>query len=102
MDLATRQKTVFAESYQGKRFNSPNDLVVARNGTVYFTDPPFGLAGVQKSPLRELTFTGVFRHGTWEIMVHRPAPAVDVKSRKTGPMTSAVDAKSLEAERPYM
>ena len=61
VDLATRQKAVFAESYQGKRFNSPNDLVVARNGAVYFTDPPFGLAGVQKSPLRELTYTGVFR-----------------------------------------
>ena len=61
VDLATRQKTLLAESYQGKRFNSPNDLVVARNGAVYFTDPPYGLAGVQNSPLRELTFTGVFR-----------------------------------------
>jgi gluconolactonase len=61
VDLATREKTVLAESYQGKRFNSPNDLVVARNGDVYFTDPPFGLAGTQKSPLRELTYTGVFR-----------------------------------------
>ena len=61
VDLATRQKAAFAESYQGKRFNSPNDLVVARNGDVYFTDPPYGLAGVQKSPLRELTYTGVFR-----------------------------------------
>lgn len=61
VDLVTRQKTVFAESYQGKRLNSPNDLVVARNGDIYFTDPPYGLAGVQKSPLRELTYTGVFR-----------------------------------------
>jgi gluconolactonase len=61
VDLATRQKTVFAEKYQGKRFNSPNDLVVARNGNVYFTDPPYGLAGVQKSTLREMTYTGVFR-----------------------------------------
>ena len=61
VDLATRQKTVFAGSYQGKRFNSPNDLVVARNGDIYFTDPPYGLAGGQKSPLRELTYTGVFR-----------------------------------------
>ena len=52
---------VLADSYQGKRFNSPNDLVVARNGDVYFTDPPFGLAGAQKSALRELTYTGVFR-----------------------------------------
>ncbi|MCC6162615.1 MAG: SMP-30/gluconolactonase/LRE family protein [Acidobacteria bacterium] len=61
VDLATRQKDVFAESYQGKRFNSPNDLVVARNGDVYFTDPPYGLTGVQTSPLRELTYTGVVR-----------------------------------------
>ena len=35
--------------------------MVARDGAVYFTDPPYGLAGVQKSPLRELTYTGVFR-----------------------------------------
>lgn len=61
VDLATREKAVFAESYQGKRFNSPNDLVLARNGDIYFTDPPFGLAGVRESPLRELPFTGVFR-----------------------------------------
>ena len=61
VDLATRQKSVFAQSYQGKRFNSPNDLVVARDGAIYFTDPPYGLTDVQKSPLRELPFTGVFR-----------------------------------------
>ena len=61
VDLGTRQRTVVAESYDGKRFNSPNDLVVARNGDVYLTDPPYGLAGIQKSPLRELSFTGVFR-----------------------------------------
>jgi gluconolactonase len=61
VDLATRQRTVIAESYQGKRFNSPNDLVLARTGDIYLTDPPYGLAGVQKSPLRELTYTGVFR-----------------------------------------
>lgn len=61
VDLATREKTVFARSYKGKRFNSPNDLVLARNSDIYFTDPPYGLAGVRDSPLRELPFTGVFR-----------------------------------------
>ena len=61
VDLATREKTLFASSYEGKRFNSPNDLVPARNGDIYFTDPPFGLAGVRDSPLRELPYTGVFR-----------------------------------------
>jgi gluconolactonase len=61
VDLATRQRTVIVERFEGKRFNSPNDLVLARNGDIYFTDPPFGLTGVQKSPSRELTYTGVFR-----------------------------------------
>ncbi len=61
VDLATRQRTIVADAFQGRRFNSPNDLVLARNGDIYLTDPPYGLAGVQKSPLRELTFTGVFR-----------------------------------------
>ena len=61
VDLATRQRTILAESFQGKRFNSPNDLVLARNGDIYFTDPPFGLTNTQKSTLRELTYTGVFR-----------------------------------------
>jgi len=61
VDLATRQRTILAESFQDKRFNSPNDLVLARSGDIYFTDPPFGLTNTQKSTLRELTYTGVFR-----------------------------------------
>lgn len=61
VDLATRQRTIIAETYDGKRFNSPNDLVLARNGDIYLSDPPFGLTGIQKSPLREMTYTGVFR-----------------------------------------
>jgi gluconolactonase len=61
VDLATRQRTVIADRFQGKRFNSPNDLVVAKNGDVYLSDPPFGLTGTTNSPSRELTFTGVFR-----------------------------------------
>lgn len=53
--------TSLADRYEGKRFNSPNDLAVRRNGDVYFTDPPYGLEGVEKSPLRELPFCGVYR-----------------------------------------
>ena len=37
--------TVLADAYQGKRLNSPNDIVCQRNGTVWFTDPPFGISG---------------------------------------------------------
>lgn len=54
-------RTTLAERFEGKRLNSPNDLVVARDGTVYFTDPSFGLEGTDNSPLRELTFNGVYR-----------------------------------------
>jgi gluconolactonase len=37
--------TVLADRYKGKRLNSPNDVVVARDGAVWFTDPPFGILG---------------------------------------------------------
>jgi gluconolactonase len=60
--------TVLADRYEGKRFSSPNDVVVKSNQDIYFTDPPFGLLnpgqGLEealKSPLRELNFNGVFR-----------------------------------------
>jgi len=54
-------RTTLADRFEGKRLNSPNDLVVARDGTVYFTDPSFGLEGMDNSPLRELSFNGVYR-----------------------------------------
>jgi gluconolactonase len=37
--------TVLADSYNGKKLNSPNDVVVASDGAVWFTDPPFGILG---------------------------------------------------------
>jgi gluconolactonase len=40
-NLATKQRTTIAANYQGRQFNSPNDVTVAANGTVYFTDPDF-------------------------------------------------------------
>jgi len=61
IDLQTRARTLLCTHYQGRRFNSPNDLVLAPDGAIYFTDPPYGLTGVLESPLRELDFTGVFR-----------------------------------------
>jgi gluconolactonase len=53
--------TVLADRYEGKRLNSPNDLVHRSDGTLYFTDPPFGLPGGEDDPDRELAFSGVFR-----------------------------------------
>jgi len=53
--------TVLASSYQGKRLNSPNDLVYRSDGSLYFTDPPFGLPKFGADPRKELPFAGVFR-----------------------------------------
>jgi gluconolactonase len=50
-----------ADRYQGKRFNSPNDLVYRANGDLYFTDPAYGLPKTFDDPARELSFTGVYR-----------------------------------------
>ena len=50
-----------AERYDGKRFHSPNDLVIHSDGTIYFTDPPYGLDGGPGSPLREMEHHGVYR-----------------------------------------
>jgi gluconolactonase len=53
--------TVLADRYRGRRLNSPNDLVFRSDGTLYFTDPPFGLPGGFDDPAKELGFSGVFR-----------------------------------------
>jgi gluconolactonase len=55
--------TVLADAYEGKRLNSPNDLVYRSDGTLYFTDPPFGLPEAFDDPDKELEFSGVFRVG---------------------------------------
>ncbi|MEG3167342.1 SMP-30/gluconolactonase/LRE family protein [Sphingomonas sp. LB3N6] len=61
VDLATGRRTVLIDRYRGKRFNSPNDLHVARDGTIYFTDPPYGLVDGDTSPDKEMTVNGVYR-----------------------------------------
>jgi len=61
LDLATKQKTVIAESYDGHKFNSPNDVTRRADGTIFFTDPPYSLAGINDSPLKQLPYNGVYR-----------------------------------------
>jgi gluconolactonase len=53
--------TTLADRYDGKRLNSPNDVISKSDGSLYFTDPPYGLAGQDGSPEKELSFNGVFR-----------------------------------------
>jgi gluconolactonase len=52
---------VLADRYEGKRLNSPNDVVVRSDGALYFTDPPHGLGKEDEDLAKELKFNGVYR-----------------------------------------
>lgn len=54
-------QTSLADRFEGKRFNSPNDLALRKSGDIYFTDPPYGLDKLNASPLKELAWNGVYR-----------------------------------------
>jgi gluconolactonase len=56
----TGKITVLADRYDGKRLNSPNDLVYRSDGSLFFTDPPFGLPETFDDPAKELPFSGVY------------------------------------------
>jgi gluconolactonase len=53
--------TTLADRYEGRRFNSPNDLVYGPGGVLFFTDPPYGLAKTFEDPRREIGWNGVYR-----------------------------------------
>ena len=61
VNLATKAKRLLAERFEGKRLNSPNDLAVGPDGSIWFTDPPYGLEGIEKSPLKEQAADRVYR-----------------------------------------
>ncbi len=61
--------TPFLTAYDGKQFNSPNDLAFSPTGALYFTDPPFGMfnpatpnADLDRDPRRQIAFNGVYRY----------------------------------------
>ena len=65
-------RRVVVDSYEGNRLNSPNDATFGSDGSLYFTDPPYGLDELEDSPLRELEFNGVYRlrpNGELELLV---------------------------------
>jgi len=53
--------TVLADRFEGKRLNSPNDAVFKSDGSLYFTDPPYGLLKQDQDPAKELPFSGIYR-----------------------------------------
>ncbi len=61
--------TVLADRYDGKQLNSPNDLVYKSDGSLYFTDPPFGLPKVFNDPRKELPFSDIYRVADGEVQL---------------------------------
>lgn len=61
--------TVLADRYEGKRLNSPNDLVYRSDGSLYFTDPPFGLPKAFDDPRKEIPFSGVYRWSNGQLQL---------------------------------
>jgi len=61
MDIDTLERKTLIGSYQSQQFNSPNDVIQASDGTLYFTDPPYGFEGLNNSPLKQLKMNGVYK-----------------------------------------
>ncbi len=55
------KKSVLASKIDGRRFNSPNDLVYDSRGNLYFTDPPYGLEGYDSSKMKEIPYNGIYK-----------------------------------------
>lgn len=61
LDLDTNLRASLASEFDGKKFNSPNDIVRTQSGVLFFTDPPYGLKEVDASPGKQQAFNGVYR-----------------------------------------
>lgn len=93
---------VLADRYGGRRLNSPNDVVVARDGSLYFTDPPYGLPGQFDDPGRELGFSGVYRlppDGKLTLLVDDLAGANGIA---LSPDEGTLYVSNAQAERPLL
>jgi gluconolactonase len=82
--------TILAKDFQGKKFNSPNDLVADSRNNIYFTDPIYGLPKKENDPTRELKFEGVYRiSGSGKLSL-----LIDSISRPNG-IAMSLDEKTL-------
>jgi len=64
---AQLKPTTFLDRYRDQRLNSPNDMVFAPDGSLWFTDPPFGLQGMDEDPAKEVPFNGVYRFANGQL-----------------------------------
>jgi gluconolactonase len=64
LDLATKMKTPVASAFDGRKLSSPNDVVRAKSGVLFFSDPPYGFVKGDDAAQKEQPFNGVYRMGT--------------------------------------
>lgn len=64
-----RKVSTFLDKFEGKKLNSPNDLVYRSDGTLFFTDPPYGFPKQDDDPAKELKFNGVYKLSKGKLQV---------------------------------
>lgn len=70
-------RSTVADNYGGNRFSSPNDLILHSDGSLYFTDPPYGLPEQDLDPQKQMTWNGVYRltrAGQVQLLTHQTRP----------------------------
>jgi len=97
---ADHSLTPVVSRFEGKRFNSPNDLGFAKDGALYFTDPPYGLAKQDDDPAKELAFNGVYRFANGRVQavvrnLNRPNGLAFSPDYKTLYVNNSDPAKNL-------
>ena len=90
LDAPEPNYEALASSYEGKRLNSPNDLIFDRSGNLYFTDPPYGLPGGMDDPEKELDFQGVYL-----VNVNGEVQLLDDKLTRPNGLALSPDEKTL-------
>jgi gluconolactonase len=101
LDLRTKRKTPVAQTFDGRKFSSPNDVTRTRSGVVFFTDPPYGFKKFDEAPEKEIAFNGVYRMGrdgkvtAIEQDLHRPNGVALSPDERTLYVTQSEPGKAI-------
>lgn len=90
LDAPQAKFSTITDRWDGKRFNSPNDLIQLRNGDIIFTDPPYGLPKQAEDPSREIPFQGVYHYSA---STQKTTLLTDEMSRPNGLAVSPDESK---------
>jgi gluconolactonase len=101
LDLRTRSKTPVAQTFDGRKFASPNDVTRTKSGVLFFTDPPYGFKKFDDAPEKEISFNGVYRMGrdgkvtVIERELHRPNGVALSPDERTLYVTQSEPGKAI-------